>query len=130
MFPPIFALAAADVDVQALLGVNPVRFWAFADAPRDENGNIAHGTPYAVWQIISGSPENYIDTLPDMDRYGVQVDCYSQDIADARGIARALRDALEPHAYVSSWNGEWRDFPTGLYRVTFSMDFLTPRVET
>ncbi len=134
MFPPIFSIAADDNSVKALLGPgttgNPVRFWAFGDAPRDENGRPAHGTPYAVWQIVTGSPENYLDKTPDIDGYGVQIDSYGESMSVAREVAQALRDCLEPHAHITSWNGEFRDFPTGLYRVTYTMAFLTQRTES
>jgi hypothetical protein len=130
MFPPVFAIASTDSTVQSLLGTNPVKLWAFGEAPRDENGNPAHGTPYAVWQIITGAPYNYISNLPDSDSYSVQVDAYAESISTARDVARSLRDCLEPHAHITSWNGEWRDSPTNLYRVTFTIEFLTPRTET
>jgi hypothetical protein len=134
MFPPAFSIAASDNSVKALLGPgtagNPVRFWAFGEAPRDAQGNPAGGTPYAVWQIITGSAENYIDKIPDIDSHSIQIDCYSNSFSNSRDVAKALRDAMEPHAYVTAWNGEFRDQPTGLYRVSFTMEFLTPRTET
>jgi hypothetical protein len=134
MFPPIFSIAAADNSVKALLGSgadgDPVRFWPFGEAPRDANGRRAHGTPYAVWQIVTGSPQNYLDKTPDMDGYGVQIDSYAESVSAAREVAQALRDCLEPHAYVTAWNGELRDFPTGLFRWTFTMAFLTQRTES
>lgn len=134
MFPPIFSIAAADGSVKALLGSgdpnDPVRFWAFGEAPRDADGRPAHGTPYAVWQIVTGSPENYLDKPPDIDGHGVQIDIYAESMSAAREVAQALRDCLEPHAYVTAWNGENRDFPTNLYRVTYTMSFLTQRNES
>lgn len=130
MYPPIFVIAAADGSIQQLLGTNPVRLWAFGEAPRDESGSVAGGTPYAVWQIITGSPENYLGNAPDMDTHGVQIDCYADSISESRELAQALRDCLQPHGYVTAWDGEWRDQPTGLFRVTFSMEFLTARTES
>jgi hypothetical protein len=134
MFPPIFAIASADSSVQAIIGGggpdDPVRLWPFAEAPRDEQGNVAHGVPYAVWQLITGTPANYLGNTPDVDTYGVQIDCYSESVSVSRELAQALRDCLEPHGYVTSWNGEWRDQPTGLFRITFSMEFITTRTES
>jgi hypothetical protein len=134
MFPPVFSIAAADGSVMALLGSgtpgDPVRLWAFGEAPRAADGSPAHGTPYAVWQIVTGSPENYLDRTPDVDGHGVQIDCYAESQSAAREVAQALRDCLEPHAHITSWNGELRDFPTGLYRLTFTIAFITPRTES
>lgn len=134
MFPPIFSIAAADSSVKAIFGAgvtgDPVRFWAFGDGPRAPDGTPAHGNPYATWQIVTGSPENYLDKSPDIDGHGVQIDVYAASISAVREGAQALRDCLQEHGYVTSWNGEIRDFPTGLYRVSFTMGFLTERAES
>ena len=134
MFPPVFAIAAADGSVTALLGSggtgDPVRLWAFGEAPRDEQGNPAGGTPYAVWQIVTGTPENYLDRTPDSDTFGVQIDSYAESMSQAREVAQALRDCLEPEGHITSWNGEWKDFPTNLFRVTFTIGFINQRTES
>lgn len=134
MFPDIFAIVAADGSIQSLIGNgspdNPVRFWAFGEAPRDENGNVAGGVPYATWQIITGVPQNYLDKTPDLDSHSIQIDVYGESMSSVRELAQALRDCLEHHAHITSWNGEWRDFPTNLYRVTFTIEFLTQRTES
>lgn len=121
MYPPIFAIAAADTAVQAALGTDPVRFWPFGLAPQDET------RPYAVHQLVYGSPENTLACAPASDNFGVQVDAYAKTVTSARAVAAALRDALEPHAYITAWNGESWESATGLYRVSFTVEFQTDR---
>lgn len=121
MFPPIFQVAAADPGVTNLLGAAPVRLWPFGEAPEGT------ALPYAVWQLASGSPENYINQRPDIDSFAIQVDCWATSATEARNVGKALRDAIEPHAHITRWGGESRDNETGNYRLSFDVDWLTPR---
>jgi hypothetical protein len=123
MFPPIHEAVAVPA-VTALLGSDPLRFYPFGHAPQD---TVA---PYAVWQVVFGSPENYLSGRPDLDGFGVQVDVYAPTGTVARQVAAALRDALELVAYISAWRGESRDNDTGLIRFSFDVDFLSPRGTT
>ena len=123
IFPPIFS-AANVTAVRALLGV-PVRFWMFSRAPQPGAPNYAK--PYAVWQTITGSPENYINQLPDTDSFTAQVDVYGDTGDSVTNVATALRDALEPVAYVTAWRGETKDPNTNLFRFSFDVDFFTNR---
>lgn len=125
-FPPIFA--AVDVaPVRALLktGTGELRFYLFGRAPQ----GVAR--PYAVWRTAYGSPENYLDKVPDTDSFGVQVDVYADATPaganQARAVAVALRNAIEPKAYITAWRGESRDPETGNYVYSFDCDWLTPR---
>lgn len=120
MFSPAYDLAAASLAVQAVLG-NPPRFTSFGNAPQDG------AKPYAVQQTITGSPENYLGQLPDLDSLSVQVDVYARVMADAKAITVALRDAFEPAGYVTSWNGEFFEADTKLWRISFTVDFKIPR---
>lgn len=125
MIPPIFQYAAASTAVKAALGSKPVRFWPFDSSPQP--GQAGYGLPYAVWQLVYGSPSNYLGQVPDSDNTGIQVDAYAPTATLARDAAIALRGALEPHGYVVSYTGESRDPPTGLYRVGFTVEFWTDR---
>jgi len=115
MYPPIFATCAASGSVTALIGTNPVRLYPFGEAPQ----GVAK--PYAVWQVIGGTPENYLGTLPDVDSFNIQLDVYADNAASARAVAEAIRDAVEPVAYVTSWRGEGRDTGTRDYRYGFDI---------
>lgn len=121
MFPPVFSLATASSVVLNLLGYQPTRLYLFGEAPQTVT------KPYAVWQTVSGTPENYLGGLPDIDRYTVQVDVYATTASSARAVAEALRDAFEPSAHVVSWRGESRDLTTNNYRYSFDVEFHNPR---
>lgn len=121
MYPPIFELAVKSAAVKAALGTNPTRLFLFGLAPEGV------GLPYAVWQVVGGSPENYLTNRPNTDNFLIQIDVYGPDVDDVRAAAKALRDALEDHAHVTSWRGESRDSETRLYRSSFDMSFFTNR---
>lgn len=124
-YPPVFALAAASPAVTALLGSDPCRVWAFGLGP--QTSTDYYQKPYAVWQQVGGLPENYLDKVPDADNWSVQIDVYADEIAQARAVAIALRDAYEPHAYITNWNGESQNPETNNCRVSFDVDFIIPR---
>lgn len=121
MYPPIFETVAADSNVQTNIGTSPCRFYPFGEAPQNVQ------KPYAVWQFVTGRPENYLNQVPDIDSMSIQVDVYAATASDARDVAQALRDAIEPHAHIISWRGEDRDEDTRNYRVSFDVDWLVSR---
>ncbi|SDO72830.1 Protein of unknown function [Halomonas shengliensis] len=117
MHPPIFPICAADPAVQAQLGTLPTRLYAWAEAPQEG------ATPYAVWQVITGAPENHLGDAPDVDRFTVQVDAYARTGAEVLALAEALRDAIEPHAYIVRWGDQTTDPDTGLRRYSFDVSW-------
>jgi hypothetical protein len=128
-FPPIFDVCNVSA-VQALLktGNGPLRFYLFGRAPQ----GVAF--PYAVWRQAYGAPENFLDQRPDTDAFGIQVDVYAepgngalQGPSGARAVAMALRDAIEPKAYITAWRGESQDPDTNNFVFSFDSDWLTPR---
>jgi len=122
MFPPLFSICSGDSDVQALLGTNPVRLYPFGDAPQ-KNKTL----PYVVWQTVSGSPENYLGDIPDADSYTTQIDIYGKTGDSVRDVARVLRNAIEPFAYIVAWRAEGRDIETMNYRFSFDVDWIINR---
>lgn len=120
-YPPVFATAFASAAVKARLGASPCRVYMFGMAPQNAT------KPYSVWQVVGGSPENYLDRAPNTDRFTVQVDVYGASADDTRLSAEALRDAFEPHAYVTAWRGEDRDIETQLYRSSFDVSWFVKR---
>lgn len=121
MIPPIFPILSASAPVVALLGSSPLRVYPFGEASQTVL------KPYAVWQNISGSPENYLGDLPDADSYTVQIDVYSDDLSGVINSARAIRNALEPVAYVTSLGNTSRDTETRDYHYSLSVDFIVNR---
>lgn len=123
MYPPIYPAVAASPACVALLktGAGPVRFYQFGNAPQ----GVAR--PYAVWQRAAGTPENYMGDLPDQDAFTLQVDVYAGSADSARSVAVALRDAIEPVAYITAWLGESVDPETNSNRFTFQTEWIVPR---
>lgn len=121
MFAPIFQVASASATVKALIGSNPVRLYPFGYAKQ----GVA--LPYVVWQPIAGGPENYLGDVPDVDKFGIQVDVYAIDEFSARAVAKALRDVIEPVAHITAWRGESTDPDTLHKRYSFDVDWFVNR---
>lgn len=121
MMVPIFEVCASDAGVTALLGASPVRLYPFG--LQDDNRVY----PYAVWQNVSGSPENYLGNRPDADSHTIQIDVYADTPEDAINVARALRDAIEDKAYVTRWGNQEMDPVTKRYRYSFDADWIVLR---
>lgn len=117
LYPPVFSVCSASTTVKLLIGSNPVRCYMFGYAPQ---GVVL---PYVVWQTIAGNPENYLGDLPDLDKFQTQIDVYALTEASARAVAKALRDAIEPVAYITSWGGESTDPETLHKRYSFDVDW-------
>lgn len=120
-FSPLFTTLSASNAVKALIGSNPVRCHPHGEAPQ----GVAK--PYVTYQQVSGSPENYLGTLPDADTSVTQVDVYADTVSSARAVYSAIRGAVEPVAYVTSVRELGRDAETNNYRISFDVDWITLR---
>lgn len=118
MSPPVFEVSQASPAVVAELGDRVYPFGFVEPVP---------AYPYAVWQLASGSPGNYLGQVPDVDYFTAQVDVYGKSLESVRAAAQALRDAFEPVAYVVSWRGESRDPDTKNYRFGFDVAWIINR---
>ncbi len=125
LFPPLFSTLFADNAVKGIFGSTPLRVYAFGDAPH--KGGTGYAVPYAIFQTITGSPENYLGQRPDLDQWTVQVDVYGASLTAARNGAEAIRYALEVVAYISGYNLETWDTETKLFRYSMDVSFQTPR---
>jgi len=121
MIAPIFSVCSQDKTLQQLLGSSPIRLYPFGE----HFGNVVY--PYAVWQGIGGSPENYLGNRPDIDRFGIQIDVYASTAKEATSVATAIRDAVEGAAYVTRWGQQTMDSETKKYRYSFDVDWLVHR---
>lgn len=122
MTPPIVKACLQSSAVTALLGAGTdMRLYSFGEA---EQG-VAK--PYAVWQVVSGSPENYLAGRPDLDSVSLQVDVYAITGDSARAVRDAIRDAIELDAYITRWGDEGRDPETKNYRASFDVDWMVHR---
>ena len=121
MIAPIFTVCAASAAVRSLLGGDPLRLYPFGL----QDDVIIY--PYAVWQNVTGSPENYLAQRPDADSFTLQVDAYADTAEEVIAVAAALRDAIEPHAYITRWGGQEIDPETKRYRYSFDVDWIVKR---
>lgn len=122
MTPPIVQACLNSPAVTALLGVGTgMRLYSFGEAEQDV------AKPYAVWQIVNGTPENYLAGRPDLDSVTLQVDVYAATGDAARKVRDAIRDAVELDAYVTRWGVEGRDPETKNYRASFDVDWMVSR---
>ncbi|WP_130834339.1 DUF3168 domain-containing protein [[Erwinia] mediterraneensis] len=121
MIAPIFAVCAASQAVNSLIGGDTLRLYPFGL----QDDNVIY--PYAVWQNISGEPENYLAQRPDADTFTLQVDVYADTPDEVITVAAALRDAIEPHAYITRWGGQEIDSDTRRYRYSFDVDWIVRR---
>jgi len=122
MLPPIFAVCAAETAVTAALGAAPTRLYPFGEAPQ----GVA--LPYAVWRVIpGGGPANFLGDRPDVDRFTLQVDVYATTGSAASAVTVALRDAIEPHAYITRWGDQDTDPDTGHRHIGFDVSWHVQR---
>lgn len=117
MYPPVFDnVNTPAVQAQLKTGGGHLRVYPFGQAPQ------ATETPYAVWSVRDGAPENYLGQLPDIDSVSVQMDVYanpSQGYDTLMAAAYALRDAIEPVAHITLWLANGTDPETQYLRMTF-----------
>ncbi len=118
MTAPIFKICAASPEVTALLGTGPTRLYPHGEAPEGT------AKPYAVWQVVSGSPINYVNGAPDTDRYGLQVDVYADTATSADQVVTAIRKAIGARAYITGFGVDTRDPETKNYRKGFDVAWL------
>jgi hypothetical protein len=118
MIAPILAACKAAPAVTALLGESPIRLYPHGEAPQ----NVAK--PYAVWQVVSGSPINYVNGQPDTDRYGLQIDVYATTAVSADAVFTALRKAIGKYAYITGFGLDAVDSVTKSYRKGFDVAWL------
>ncbi|MEZ3415201.1 DUF3168 domain-containing protein [Pantoea dispersa] len=121
MIAPIFPVCAASAEVNALIGGDRLRLYPFGL----QDDAVVY--PYAVWQNITGGPENYLGQRPDADAFTLQVDVYADTPDEAIAVAEALRNAIEPHAHITRWGGQSRDDETKRYRYSFDVDWIVLR---
>lgn len=118
MLPPVYRTLHDDAAVKAIVGT---RIYAHGDAPPDTE------RPYITWQVIVGTPENSLADAPDIDRWVLQINCWHPQEADVETLAKAVRDVVQQHGYVTDMPGNRRDTETKLYWIAIRMDWLLHR---
>lgn len=120
MLPPIYSLLDTS-ELQALLGNNPLRVYRHGRAPQDTS------VDYVTWQVVAGVPENTLSDLPGHDRLSIQLDCFSTTDRGVETLARAVRDAMEPHAHMTGIPVNERETATKLFRISLQFDYWLAR---
>lgn len=128
MLPPVFALLKASTDVKTIVGTNPPRIYRHGSAPQRPD-NLPLDQPYVTWFVAAGDPENHLSGTPPTDRIVVQVDCWHQTDSGIELLARAVRDALEPHAHMTGIPVDLREPETRLFRLSLQFDWWVSRAD-
>ena len=118
MFPPVYQTLQGAAAVAAIVGT---RIGAHGEIEQTA------GRPYLTWQVITAAPENNLSDLPDIDAVQIQINCLHPTEAGIRALARAVIDAIEPHAHVTGVPVDQRDPETRLYWVAVQADWWLPR---
>lgn len=127
MIADIFTLLKASSAVVGLLQ-SGAQLKAYRDrAPQNGDGAVTVAPPYLVHRVVGGVPYNMLADAPGMDYSREQFDIYAETQDSADTVYEAVRDALEAHGYIVSFNGNGRDPETNRYRISFDMSFHVPR---
>ncbi|NIG13018.1 DUF3168 domain-containing protein [Pantoea sp. Al-1710] len=118
---PVFETLFKSADLLALLGPTVMRLYEFGNKP------VVPTYPYATYQNYAGDAQQFLGNLPDVDSYSIQFDIYSKDASSLRSIALAMRDAIEPHAYITRWGMQGIDDDSKCYRYSFDVDWMVLR---
>jgi len=70
---------------------------------------------------------NYLGELPDMDQGRIQIDCWAMDKQGSVDLAKAVRDAIEPSAFMIGTPISSFEPDTKLFRYILEFDFFTSR---
>jgi len=112
----------ADTSVQSLLAEGlGLRIYAFGHAPQGVK------SPYVVWKLVGGSPENYLGQPPDVDWQVTKVEVHSEDPAEVREVGNAIIAAVENDANVTGWVAESYNPTTKRYVFVFLVDWIVNR---
>lgn len=125
MLPNVYALLAGDPTVSALVGS---RVYRYGRAPQRVTA------PYITWTVVAGVPENTLPETPVVDRWELQIDCWSDNDGsgdqDAEVLAIAVRDALEAYHHVTNIGPVDRDPDTRRYRASIDVTWWADRDTT
>lgn len=119
--PQLFIILNSSVSVKQLLGAQPLRVYPWDEAPEDPV------KPYALYSVFSASPENYVDSVPDIDNLSTQVTIYSDTSDKCTECFIAVRNAIEPKAHMTNFSTPTRDKETKLYSCRLDFDFWENR---
>ncbi len=117
---PVVPTLKASAAVTALLGSAPLR--VYEDIAPDNTQ-----LPYAVWQVVSGTPENNLDCPANIDQVSFQIVVYDTDQRRVQTVRAAIRAALEPHCYVTNIHPSGYETATKLFSRGFDANWYLDR---
>jgi hypothetical protein len=117
MVPPVRETLLAASAVTAIVAQRVYQ----QEAPQDA------ADPYVVWAVVSGVPGNNLSDTPEYDDQRIQIDCWSDNQAQARQLGEAVRDAIEAQTHIVF--GPWsdRDQDTKLWRWSMDAEYWQDR---
>lgn len=119
MVPLIQSILQASGPVRALLG-NPIRVWPGV-APEGA------ALPYATWSVVGGSPMAQLSDPPPADGWRVRLAVWGDGASQASAAAVAIRDEVERHGSIESYNPPPDDDDTGAFGISFDVRLLAIR---
>lgn len=121
MYSPVFTLLNASPQVKLILGNSPLRVYPSGRAPQNSV------KPYAVYSVYNANPENYLDSVPDIDNKGTQINIYAETADSCKKAFDVIRDTLEPHAHMTNFSTDDVDAETDLFSARLEFDFWDER---
>lgn len=119
MVPLIQAILQNALGVRQLLG-NPIRVY-----PRRAPDGTA--LPYAVWEVVGGSPLAMLSEAPPADGWRVRLTVWGEHATQANNAAVAIRTEVERQGSIESYNPTPDDDDTGHFGISFDVRLLAIR---
>lgn len=116
---PIFRILNANSKIKALLGEDLKVYEDVAPSGIEP--------PYAVWQIITASSENHLDSQAKLDHVMYQVIVYDTDVIRATAIRAAIRSVLGDHSYILNPMINGKETQTKLFSRGFDANWFVKR---
>ncbi len=118
MIPPFFAQVSGEAAIQNSFGAKP-RIYPL-EAPEKT------AVPYAVYDVVS-APENYINQIPDIEQYTLEVFIYARTVDNLTEVAEDLQNIIETFAQIISKSTLGKDKDTKLYGYSIVFDWWYSR---
>ncbi|MNV62596.1 hypothetical protein D3C71_1551470 [compost metagenome] len=119
MVPLIQSILQASGAVRTLLG-DPIRVWPSV-APKGAS------LPYATWSVVGGSPLAQLSDPPPADGWRVRLTVWGDGAPQANAAAVSIRDEVERHGSIESYNPTPDDDDTGAFGISFDVRLLAIR---
>lgn len=119
MVPLIQVILQESQAVRAQLG-DPIRLWP-KRAPQDA------AYPYAVWEVVGGSPTQMVSEPPPADGWRVRMTVWGKNATQANDAAVSIREEVERRGSLEGYNPTPDDDDTGSFGISFDVRLLQLR---